>query len=96
MASTTPHRLEATPGLRPKRKVCMDNENVARLQALEIKFAYQDQAISELSGLIYEYGKRIDSLEEKIQSTLARLAEMGNEKGPGSSIMAAQERPPHY
>lgn len=74
----------------------MESENVARLQALEIKFAYQDQAISELSGLVYEYGKRIDSLEEKIQSTLARLAEMGNEKRPGAPGMAAQERPPHY
>lgn len=74
----------------------MDNDNAARLQALEIKFAYQDQIISELSGLVYEYGKRIDSLEEKIQSTLARLAEMGNEKRIGGSDPAAQERPPHY
>ncbi|MDX9957733.1 MAG: SlyX family protein [Clostridia bacterium] len=74
----------------------MDNDNTARLQALEIKFAYQDQTISELSGLVYEYGKRLDSLEEKIQATLARLAEMGNEKRPGTSDMAAQERPPHY
>ena len=74
----------------------MDNDNAARLQALEIKFAYQDQTISELSGVVYEYGKRIDSLEEKIQSTLARLAEMGNEKGPGAPGTAAQERPPHY
>jgi len=74
----------------------MDNEDAARLEALEIKFAYQDQALSELSGLVYEYGKRLDSLEEKIQSTLARLAEMGNEKQPGNVDMAAQERPPHY
>jgi uncharacterized coiled-coil protein SlyX len=74
----------------------MDNDSGPRLEALEIKFAYQDQAISELSGLVYEYGKRLDSLEEKIQSTLSRLAEMGNEKGPGSLDMAAQERPPHY
>jgi SlyX protein len=74
----------------------MDNDNAARLQALEIRFAYQDQTISELSGLVYAYGKRLDSLEEKIQSTLARLAEMGNEKHPGASDMAAQERPPHY
>ncbi|MFH2115381.1 MAG: SlyX family protein [Spirochaetota bacterium] len=74
----------------------MDNENAARLQDLEIKFAYQDQALSELSGLVYEYGKRLDSLEEKIQSTLARLAGMGNEKNAGASDMAAQERPPHY
>jgi uncharacterized coiled-coil protein SlyX len=74
----------------------MDNDNASRLEALEIKFAYQDQAISELSSLVYEYGKRLDSLEEKIQSTLARLAEMGNEKGPGAASMAAQERPPHY
>jgi uncharacterized coiled-coil protein SlyX len=74
----------------------MENDSAARLQALEIKFAYQDQTISELSGLVYEYGKRLDSLEEKIQSTLARLAEMGNEKRPGLADMAAQERPPHY
>lgn len=74
----------------------MDNDNAARLQALEIKFAYQDQTISELSGLVYEYGKRLDSLEEKLQSTLARLAEMGNEKRPGPPGTAAQERPPHY
>jgi uncharacterized coiled-coil protein SlyX len=74
----------------------MDNDNAARLEALEIKFAYQDQALSELGGLVYEYGKRLDSLEEKFQSTLARLAEMVNEKGPGASGLAAQERPPHY
>ena len=74
----------------------MDNDNAARLQALEIKFAYQDQAISELGGLVYQYGRRLDALEEKLQLTLARLAEMGNEKRPGDSDMAAQERPPHY
>ena len=74
----------------------MENDNAARLQALEIKFAYQDQAVNELSSLVYDYGKRLDSLEEKIQSTLARLAGVGNGKGPGLADLAAQERPPHY
>jgi uncharacterized coiled-coil protein SlyX len=74
----------------------MDNNNATRLQALEIKFSYQDQAISELSGVVYEYGKRLDSLEEKMKAALTRLEELGNEKGPGTPGTAAQERPPHY
>jgi uncharacterized coiled-coil protein SlyX len=43
----------------------MDNDNAPRLEALEIKFAYQDQSITELSALVYEYGKRLDSLERR-------------------------------
>jgi uncharacterized coiled-coil protein SlyX len=63
------------------------------MQAIEIKLAYLEKSVNDLGGLVYDYGRRTERLEEAVRGMAKRLSELGSEKGPG---MPAGERPPHY
>ena len=62
----------------------------ARIDALEIRVAYQEQVIEDLNQTIIDQWKQIDSLKRQLAELLARV--QGVEDGS-----AAPERPPpHY
>ena len=62
----------------------------ARIDALEMRAAYQDQVIEDLNRAIIDQWKQIDSLKRQLAEILDRVQEVED----GS---AAPERPPpHY
>jgi SlyX protein len=62
-----------------------------RLDALEVRAAYQDDTIETLNATITAQWKEIDSLKRQIAMLSDRLQEA--EAGQGAP---ANERPPHY
>ncbi len=68
----------------------MEQKIAHRLQILEEKFEYQDQAIETLNDVIIEQQKRMDSMQEtlaKLHSLLAANLVQSDQKDP---------LPPHY
>lgn len=62
-----------------------------RIDALEMRIAYQDDTIETLNQTITAQWKQIDALTRKIAELGERLQEAkANAPGP------ANERPPHY
>ena len=62
----------------------------ARIDALEMRVAYQDQVIEDLNQAIIDQWKQIDGLKRQLAEILDRVQEVED----GS---AAPERPsPHY
>ncbi len=68
----------------------MDKEHLIedRLEAVEIKLAYQEKAIRELNDVIYDQQRRID----RLASVCDALAGSGRDRPAGP----ANEKPPHY
>jgi uncharacterized coiled-coil protein SlyX len=63
----------------------------ARIEALEIKVAHLEQALQELSDVLYRHQRVIDALEARHASLVERL------QGADSPSAEAQfEIPPHY
>jgi uncharacterized coiled-coil protein SlyX len=60
---------------------------------METKLAYLELALSDLSGLVYDGGRRTERLEEAMREMARRLSELGSEKG---TVAPPGERPPHY
>ncbi len=69
-----------------------DSDGVnARIDALEMRAAYQDQVIEDLNRAIIDQWKQIDGLKRQLAELLDRVQDV--EDGP----TAAPERPPpHY
>ena len=68
-------------------------QQLDRLEHLEAKLAYQDQAIQDLSNEIYRQQQELDQLRQLCRSLTQKLQSHGD-AGPHSS--QADERPPHY
>lgn len=65
---------------------------VARIDALEIRIAYQDETIETLNKTITAQWAQIDGLKRAISELRERLADAENRTGVGP----ASEPPPHY
>lgn len=61
----------------------------ARLTELELKYMRLERHVEELSTVVAEQQKTIDSLVAELRATVARLRDMGQEAPP-------TEKPPHY
>ena len=61
----------------------------ARLTELELKYMRLERTVEELSGVVAEQQKTIDTLVKELTAANARLRDMGQEAGPA-------EKPPHY
>jgi SlyX protein len=70
----------------------LENEMIenSRLDALEIRFAHQEQTIAELNDVITAQWKRIENLESQIR----RLGEEFQNLDQGRN--APEPPPPHY
>lgn len=71
-----------------------DTESVnARLEALEVRVAYQDQVIEDLNQTVIDQWKKIDALKRQLAELLDRVTEV--EDG-GAGPRAPEPPPPHY
>lgn len=65
----------------------------SRIEALEVRVAYQDQVIEELNQTVIAQWKQIDALKRQLNEVLDRVQEVEDSAGGP----AAPERPPpHY
>lgn len=63
-----------------------------RFEDLEVRLAYQEQALNELNAVVTEQQATIDRLERRCDALRDRLRSLGE----GSGDRAGDERPPHY
>ena len=63
----------------------------ARIEALEVRIAYQDQTIEALNSTITDQWKRIEDLSRQIVRLSDRL-----EQAEALEQPAPSEKPPHY
>jgi SlyX protein len=65
----------------------------ARIEALEVRGAYQDQMIEDLNQTVIAQWKQIDSLKRQLNELLDRVQEVADNAGGPS---APEPPPPHY
>lgn len=68
-----------------------DDINV-RLEALEIRVAYQDQVIEDLNQTVIDQWKKLDALRRQLNELLDRVQEVEDTASP----RAPEPPPPHY
>ena len=64
------------------------------LEELEIRIAYQDDTISQLSDQLYRQDQALSRLAERCRALEARVSELKPDEGDTHAL--ADERPPHY
>jgi SlyX protein len=62
------------------------------LEGVQIKIAYLEQAMSELSDVVFRQHKEIQALEAQLKALKERLGATP----PDEARTLEQERPPHY
>ena len=63
----------------------------ARIDAVEVRLAYQDETIETLNSTITDQWKRIEDLQRQIAALAGRLTK-AEDRAPASP----PEKPPHY
>lgn len=69
------------------------NDLEARIEALEVRVAYQDQVIEDLNQTVVAQWKQIDGLKRHLNELLDRVQEVEDHAGGPS---APEPPPPHY
>ena len=69
----------------------MSDGDSARLDALEIRVAYQEQVIEDLNQAIIDQWKQIDGLKRQLAEVLDRVQDVED-----GSTAAPERPPPHY
>jgi SlyX protein len=64
----------------------------ARLEALEVRVAYQDQVIEDLNQTVIAQWKQIDSLKRQLAEVLDRVQGVEDSSAP----RGPEPPPPHY
>jgi SlyX protein len=64
-----------------------------RIEALEVRVAYQDQMIEDLNQTVIAQWKQIDSLKRQLNELLDRVQEVADNAGGPSE---PEPPPPHY
>jgi SlyX protein len=65
----------------------------ARIEALEVRVAYQDKVIEDLNQTVIDQWKKIDGLRRQLNEVLDRVQEVEDHPGGPS---APEPPPPHY
>jgi SlyX protein len=71
----------------------MSEDINARLEALEIRVAYQDQVIEDLNQTVIDQWKKIDALRRQFNELLDRVQDAEDNS---TSSRAPEPPPPHY
>ena len=64
---------------------------IARIEALEIRLAYQDDTIEKLNAVVTSQWTQIDAFKRELSRLNARMDESA-----ATAPDAVDERPPHY
>jgi len=67
--------------------------NEDRLEVIETKIAFQEKTIKDLSDIIYNQQKKIDTLNETMKQVINRIKD-SSLIPPGGNLK--DEKPPHY
>ena len=62
------------------------------IEALEMRIAYQDATIEQLSDLVYAQSRDIDQLNERYTQLQSRIESLSE----GGDVQELDETPPHY
>ena len=73
-----------------RRSVGMSDE---RLEKIETKIAFLEDAMEELNRALYGQQKQIDQLQAMVESLVSHVRDMSDQIG---ERLPANERPPHY
>jgi SlyX protein len=65
----------------------------ARIEALEVRVAYQDKVIEDLNQAVIDQWKKIDALRRQLNEVLDRVQEV---EDSSASSRAPEPPPPHY
>ncbi len=65
-----------------------------RIDTVEEKIAFQEHALNELSDVVYEQQKQINTLQLQLEQLKERIKSMGSESSRPHSM--EDEKPPHY
>ena len=66
---------------------------IARIEALEMRAAHQDQVIEDLNAVATEQWTQIDTLKRQIEQLRDRIQELENSRNPAG---LPEPPPPHY
>lgn len=69
------------------------NDLAVRLETLEVRCAYQDQAIEELNQMVVQQWTKLDHALRKVAELDERLREMRESQGQDAQD---EPPPPHY
>jgi SlyX protein len=64
----------------------------ARIEALEVRVAYQDKVIEDLNQTVIAQWKQIDALKRQLNEVLDRVQEVEDSSAP----RGPEPPPPHY
>ena len=64
----------------------------ARIEALEVRVAYQDQVIEDLNQTVIAQWKQIDALKRQLNEVVDRVQEVEDSSAP----RGPEPPPPHY
>ena len=67
--------------------------NEDRLEVIETKIAFQENTIKDLSDIVYNQQKKIDTLNETMKQVINRIKD-SSLITPGGNLK--DEKPPHY
>jgi SlyX protein len=66
---------------------------IGRLDTIETKIAFLEQANAELSDVVYRQRLELERLQARLDNLVTRL---GTAQSPPTSYTAEDEKPPHY
>ncbi|AVG15051.1 MULTISPECIES: SlyX family protein [Chromobacteriaceae] len=72
----------------------MNTENENRVEALEVRLAFQDELLDALNATVARQQKEIDLLQQQIRLLYQQFRSAQPDDGPGGS--PRDEIPPHY
>jgi SlyX protein len=64
-----------------------------RLEAIEIKLAHLERAVTEISDVVARQQKELDRAIDRSQRLMEKIAALESDSGPSAT---ADEKPPHY
>ena len=64
-----------------------------RLEQIEVKIAYLEQANAQLSDVVYQQRQEIEALRHRLETLTERLA---SAQTPPTQYTLEDEKPPHY
>ena len=68
--------------------------SASSIETLEMRIAYQDATIEQLSDLVYAQSREIDRLNERYQQLESRIGALAESEG--GAVENLDETPPHY
>ena len=74
----------------------MNNDDLKRLENIEILFSEQEYTIQTLNEIVTRHANKIDLLEAQVTAYKEQITALQEAQNNETSSSVADERPPHY